>query len=48
MAQFKHRAPRDICADILKTVGKSKRDKRKTNLMQSANLDYNQVNKYLD
>lgn len=48
MAQFKHRARIGICADILKTVSESQRGRRKTNIMQSANLNYNQVNKYLD
>jgi len=45
---FKNRDSATIIADILKAVGESSRGKRKTNIMQSANLSYDQVNKYLD
>ena len=37
-----------IISDILKTVKySSRKGKRKTQIMQSANLNYDQVNKYL-
>jgi len=45
---FKHRDSAEIMADILKAVEKSSRGIRKTNIMQSANLSFDQVNKYLD
>jgi len=45
---FKNRDSATIIADILKAVGESSRGKRKTNIMQSANLSHDQVNKYLD
>lgn len=45
---FKYRDRMTIIADILKSVSENGKGKRKTNIMQSANLSYNQVNKYLD
>jgi len=47
-SMFKKRDGAEIIADILKAVGESSKGKRKTNIMQSANLSYDQVNKYLD
>ena len=45
---FKYRDRVSIISDILKTVkGSSRKGKRKTQIMQSANLNYDQVNKYL-
>lgn len=44
---FKKRDRAAIIADILKSVNCGK-GKRKTNIMQSANLNFDQVNKYLD
>ena len=37
-----------IIADILKSLRYNPRGKRKTKIMQSANLSYDQLNKYLD
>jgi len=45
---FKKRDRATIIADILKSVSYNPRGKRKTNIMQSANLSYDQLNKYLD
>jgi len=36
-----------IISDILKTLKNSKGGKRKTQIMQSANLNYTQMDKYL-
>ena len=44
---FKKRDRATIIADILKSASYSK-GKRKTNIMQSANLSTEQMNKYLD
>jgi len=35
-------------SDILTTVKKSRKGRRKTQIMQSANLNYTQTKKYLD
>jgi len=48
ISSFKNRDSATIIADILRAVGDSPKGKRKTNIMQSANLSYDQVNKYLD
>jgi len=46
--EFKYRDRVSIIGDILKTVkNSSKKGKRKTQIMQSANLNFDQVNKYL-
>lgn len=46
--RFQKRDRVTIIADILKSLNYSKRGRRKTNIMQSANLSYDQLNKYLD
>lgn len=46
-SMFKKRDRATIIADILKSVRYSK-SRRKTNIMQSANLSTDQMNKYLD
>jgi len=45
---FKKRDRATIMADILKSVTGTQRGRRKTNIMQSANLSSDLVNKYLD
>lgn len=45
---FQKRDRVTIIADILKSLNYSKGGRRKTNIMQSANLSYDQLNKYLD
>jgi predicted transcriptional regulator len=45
---FQKRDRVTIIADILKSLNYSKTGRRKTNIMQSANLSYDQLNKYLD
>jgi len=45
---FQKRDRVTIIADILKSIRYSKKGRRKTNIMQSANLNYDQLNKYLD
>ena len=45
---FKNRDRVTIIADILKSVSENGKGKRKTNIMQSANLNYPLVNKYLE
>jgi len=45
---FKKRDSATIIADIIKSLGENPRGKRKTNIMQSANLSFDMVNKYLD
>lgn len=45
---FKKRDSATILADIIKSLVGSPKGKRKTNIMQSANLSYDMVNKYLD
>lgn len=48
LSEFKYRDRVSIISDILKTVKYSSgKGKRKTQIMQSANLNYDQVNKYL-
>jgi len=37
-----------ICVDILETLKNKREGKRKTNLMQSANLSTDQIRKYLE
>lgn len=45
---FKKRDRATIIADILKSVRYNPQGRRKTNIMQSANLSFEQMNKYLD
>ena len=46
--EFKYRDRVSIISDILTTVkNSSRKGKKKTQIMQSANLNYDQVNKYL-
>lgn len=45
---FKKRDRVTIIADILKSVKYNPTGKRKTKIMQSANLSFEQMNKYLD
>lgn len=44
---FKYRDRMTIIGEILKTVKESKGIKKKTQIMQSANLNYTQLDKYL-
>ena len=44
---FKYRDRMTIVSDILKTVKESRSGKRKTQIMQSANLNYVQLDKYM-
>ena len=45
---FKYRDRYTIVGDILKSIAKSNRGVRKTQIMQSANLNTDLLNKYLD
>jgi len=45
---FKYRDRTTIISDILKTVKTSKKGRKKTQIMQSANLNYVQTKKYLN
>lgn len=47
-SMFKKRDRATIIADILKSIRYSPKGRRKTNIMQSANLSTDQMNKYLD
>ncbi|UCE95474.1 MAG: hypothetical protein JSV51_07030 [Candidatus Bathyarchaeota archaeon] len=44
---FKYRDRLTILIDILKSTQTSKNGKKKTQILQSANLSYHQLNKYL-
>ncbi|NIQ07533.1 MAG: hypothetical protein GWO20_17975, partial [Candidatus Korarchaeota archaeon] len=46
-SQFKYRDRLTIIIDILKAIKNSKKGRRKTQIMQSANLNYAQMKKYL-
>ncbi len=46
-AQFKYRDRITIMCDILKSVSDKPEGKKKTQIMQSAHLNYHQLNKYL-
>lgn len=46
-AAFKYRGRMTIIVDILKSVENSRKGRRKTQIMQSANLNYVQMKKYL-
>lgn len=48
LSMFKKRDRATIIADIIKSIRSSSKGRRKTNIMQSANLSSDQVNKYLD
>lgn len=45
---FKYRDRGAIIGDILRTVKNSRKGRRKTQIMQSANLNYTQTKKYLN
>jgi predicted transcriptional regulator len=45
---FKYRDRTTIVSDVLKTVKDSRRGMKKTQIMQSANLNYIQTKKYLN
>jgi len=45
---FKYRDRTTIISDILKIVKTSKKGRKKTQIMQSANLNYAQTKKYLN
>ena len=45
---FRKRDRATIIADILKSIKHNPQGRRKTNIMQSANLSFDQMNKYLD
>jgi len=45
---FKYRDRVSIISDILATVKNSRKGRRRTQIMQSANLNYTQTKKYLD
>lgn len=47
-SRFKYRDRSGIVVDILHTVGFDAKGKTKTTIMRNANLNFDQVNKYLD
>ena len=47
LSTFKYRDRMAIIGDILKSVKESKNGRKKTQIMQSANLNYGQTRKYL-
>ena len=47
-SEFKYRDRISIVKDILDTVNETPHGKTKTSIMRSANLNFDQVNKYLD
>lgn len=47
-SRFKYRDRSGIVVDILHTVGYDPKGKTKTSIMRNANLNFGQVNKYLD
>jgi len=47
-AMFKYRDRYTIVADILKAIAKTNKGVRKTQIMQTANLNSDLINKYLD
>lgn len=47
-SRFKYRDRSGIVVDILHTVGYDSKGKTKTSIMRNANLNFDQVNKYLD
>jgi len=45
---FKKRDRATIIADIIESIRSHPKGRKKTNIMQSANLSFDQLNKYLD
>ncbi len=48
LCTFKYRDRAGIMSDILMAISNSRNGKKKTQIMQSANLNYLQTTKYLD
>ncbi len=48
LAKFKYRDRTTIVGDILESIKGEPKGKTKTSIMRSANLNFDQVNKYLD
>ncbi|MGD8505813.1 MAG: winged helix-turn-helix domain-containing protein [Candidatus Bathyarchaeota archaeon] len=48
VSRFKYRDRASIVKDILETITTDPNGKTKTNIMRAANLNFEQVNKYLD
>lgn len=48
MSKFKYRDRVHIMRDILDTINRDPKGKTKTSIMRGANLNFEQVNKYLD
>ena len=48
MSKFKYRDRATIVGDILDTIHRDPKGKTKTSIMRGANLNFEQVNKYLD
>jgi predicted transcriptional regulator len=48
ISKFKYRDRASIIRDILETISRDPKGKTKTSIMRGANLNFEQVNKYLD
>jgi predicted transcriptional regulator len=48
ISKFKYRDRAAIIRDILETINKDPKGKTKTSIMRAANLNFEQVNRYLD
>lgn len=48
LSRFKYRDRSSIVLDILDTIARDPQGKTKTSIMRGANLNFEQVNKYLD
>ena len=48
LSKFKYRDRAGIIRDILETINRDPKGKTKTSIMRGANLNFEQVNKYLD
>jgi predicted transcriptional regulator len=48
ISRFKYRDRATIIRDILETINSDPKGKTKTGIMRAANLNFEQVNKYLD
>ncbi len=48
VSKFKYRDRAGIVRDILETINRDPKGKTKTSIMRGANLNFEQVNKYLD
>ena len=48
ISKFKYRDRASIMRDILETINRDPKGKTKTSIMRGANLNFGQVNKYLD